>query len=190
MSFFIAGWKLGVLLWAGAATDFAAGNFRPCVAGGLGGKIIGPAVNDHGAADDVLHAEAVCEKDGEGVAAAAEEGRQIPGMLGMGTVGRVVMAACIGKGIAFIAGAAGTGMDMKGKDRVTAGPRRLRQTGNMSRHNHAPVGLIKAHGPMNVRVLPAAPYPGDGRGPLSDAYDLIQVAHKVTSDHCMPGGGV
>ena len=53
-----------------AAADLSAGDFGACVAGGLGGKIVASAVNDYGSANDILHAEAVREKDGEGVAAA------------------------------------------------------------------------------------------------------------------------
>ena len=178
---------MGALLCAGTAADFPAGDFGACVAGGLGGKIVGAAVDDYGAADDVLHTEAAREKDGEGVAAAAEEGRQIPGVLGMGAVVRIIMAANIGKGVVAIAGAAGPGMDVKGENRVAAGPLRLRHAGNMGRHKHAPAGLIKAHHTTDVRVLVAAPYLGNGRWPLSDAYKLIHVTHKVTSDHCMSG---
>lgn len=66
-------WPLHLL--RSAAADLSAGDLGACVAGGLGGKIVGAAVDDHGAADDILHAEAVCKKDGEGVAAAAKEGR-------------------------------------------------------------------------------------------------------------------
>ena len=144
-------------------------------------------MDDHGTANDVLHTEAVREKDGEGVAAAAKEGRQVPGVLWVGAIVRIEVAPNVSKGVTSVAGAAGPGMDVKGKDRVAAGPLRLRQAGNMGRHKHAPAGLIKAHHSTDVRVLVAAPYPGNGRWPLSDAYKLIQVAHKVTSDHCMPG---
>ena len=92
-----------------------------------------PAVDDHGAADDILHAEAVREKDGEGVAAAAEERRQVPGVLGVRAVVRIEMAPNVGKGVAAVAGTAGPGMDVKGKDRVAAGSLRLRQAGDMGR---------------------------------------------------------
>ena len=170
-----------------AAADLPAGDFGACVAGGLGVKIVGAAVDDYGAADDILHAEAVREKDGEGVAAAAKEGRQVPGVLRVGAIVRIEVAPNVGKGVAAVAGAAGPGMDVKGKDRVAAGPLRLRQAGDMGRNQHAPAGLIKAHHPADVRVLVAAPYLGNGRWPLSDAYKLIQVAHKVTSDHRMSG---
>ena len=170
-----------------AAADLPAGDFGACVAGGLGGKIVRAAVDDYGAADDVLHAEAVCEKDGEGVAAAAKEGRQVPGVLRVGAIVRIEVAPNVGKGVAAVAGAAGPGMDVKGKDRVAAGTLRLRQSGDMGRHKHAPAGLVEAHHPADVRVLVAAPYLGNGRWPLSDAYKLIQITHKVTSDHCMSG---
>ena len=170
-----------------AAANLSAGDLGACVAGGLGGKIVRAAVDDHGASDDVLHTEAVRKKDGEGVAAAAEKGQQVPGVLGVGAIIGIVMAANIGKGVASVAGAAGPGMDVKGKDRVAAGPFRLRQAGDVGRKQYAPAGLVKAHHPAEVRVLVAASDPGNGRWPLSDAYKLIQVAHKVTSDHCMPG---
>ena len=113
--------------------------------------------------------------------------KQVPGVLGVGAIIGIVMAANIGKGVVAIAGAAGPGMDVKGENRVAAGPLRLRQAGNMGRHKHAPAGLIKAHHSTDVRVLVAAPDLGNGRWPLSDAYKLIHVTHKVTSVHCMSG---
>ena len=187
MSFLLLGMMLILCSMRSTAANLSAGDLGACVAGGLGGKIVRAAVDDHGTADDVLHAEAVREKDGEGVAAAAEEGRQVPGVLRVGAIIRIEVAPNVGKGVAPVAGAAGPGMDVKGKDRVAAGPFRLRQAGNVGRNQHALVGLIKAHHPAEVRVLVAAPDPGNGRWPLSDAYKLIHVTHKVTSDHCMPG---
>ena len=184
---FLWGGKSSALLCAGTAADFPAGDFEAGVAGGLRGKIVRAAVDDRGAANDILHAEAVRKKDGEGVVAAAEEGRKIPGVPGMGAIIGIVMAPNIGKGVAAAAGAAGPGMDVKGKDRAAAGPLRLRQAGDMGRHKHTPAGLIKAHHPADVRVLIAAPYPGDSSWPLSNAYKLIQITHKFTSDHCMSG---
>ena len=170
-----------------AAANLSAGDFGACVAGGLGGKIGASAVDDYGAADDILHTEAIREKDGEGVAAAAEKGWQVPGVLRVRAVVRIEMAPNIGKGVAAVAGAAGPGMDVKSENRVAAGPLRLRQAGNVGRHKHAPAGLIKAYHSADVRVLVAALYLGDGGWPLSDAYKLIQIAHKVTSEHCMSG---
>ena len=159
---FLWGGESGALLCAGAAANLPAGDFGACVAGGLGGKIVGPAVNDHGAANDILHAEAVREKDGEGVAAAAKEGRQVPGVLWVGAIVRIEVAPNVSKGVTSVAGAAGPGMDVKGKDRVAAGPFRLRQAGDVGRKQYAPAGLVKAHHPAEVRVLVAAPDPGNG----------------------------
>lgn len=119
-------------------------------------------MKDDRAANDVLHAETVCEKDRKGLPSAAKKGRQIPGMMGMGAIVRIVMAARIGKGIALVPGAAGTAVDMKGKDRVAAGPLRLRQAENPGRHNNALAGLIKTHRPVKARVLAAAAKPGNG----------------------------
>ena len=190
MSFLLLGMILILCSMRSTAANLSAGDLGACVAGGLGGKIVRAAVDDHGTANDVLHTEAVREKDGEGVAAAAKEGRQVPGVLWVRAIVRIEVAPNIGKGVAAAAGAAGPGMDVKGKNRVAAGPFRLRQAGDMGRYNHAPAGLIKAHHSTDIRVLVAAPYPGDGGWLLSDAYKLIQVAHKVTSDHCMPGSGI
>lgn len=83
-------------------------------------------MDDDGATDNIFHAEPVCEKDRKGLPPVAKEGRQISGVPGMGTIVRIVVAACIGKGVALISCAAGTGMDMKGKDRMTAGVIQLR----------------------------------------------------------------
>ena len=187
MSFLRLGMMLILCSMRSTAANLSAGDLGACVAGGLGGEIIRTAVDVHGAADDVLHAETVGEKDGEGVAAAAEERRQIPGVLGVGAIVRIEVAADIGKGVTAVAGAAGPGMDVKGKDRVAAGPLRLRQAGDMGRHKDALGGLIKVHHPAEVWTLVAAPDPGNGRRPLSDVYKLIQVTHTLTSDHCMLG---
>ena len=187
MSFLLLGMILILCSMRSAAANLSAGDLGACVAGGLGGKIVRAAVDDHGTANDVLHTEAVREKDGEGVAAAAKEGRQVPGMLGVRAIVRIEVAPNVSKGVTSAAGAAGPGMDVKGKDRVAAGPFRLRQAGNVGRHKHAPAALIKAYHSADVRVLVAALYLGDGGWPLSDAYKLIQVAHRFTSDHCMPG---
>ena len=161
MSFFVWRMMWPLHLLRTAAANLSAGDLGACVAGGLGGKIVRAAVNDHGTADDVLHAEAVREKDGEGVAAAAKEGRQVPGVLWVGAIIRIEVAPNVGKGVAPVAGAAGPGMDMKGKDRVAAGLFWLRQAGNVGRNQHAPAGLVKAYHPADVRVLVAAPDPGN-----------------------------
>ena len=187
MSFLLLGMILILCSMRSTAANLSAGDLGACVAGGLGGKIVRAAVDDHGTANDVLHTEAVREKDGEGVAAAAEEGRQVPGVLWVGAIVRIEVAPNVSKGVTSAAGAAGPGMDVKGENRVAAGPLRLRQAGNIGGHKDAPAGLVKAHHPADVRVLVAAPYLGNGRWPLSDAYKLIHVTHKVTSDHCMPG---
>lgn len=187
MSFLLLGMILILCSMRSTAANLSAGDLGAYVAGGLGGKIVRAAVDDHGTADDVLHTEAVRKKDGEGVAAAAEKGQQVPGVLWVGAIVRIEVAPNVSKGVTSVAGAAGPGMDVKGENRVAAGSLRLRQAGNMGRHKHAPAGLIKAHHSTDVRVLVAAPYLGNGRWPLSDAYKLIHVTHKVTSDHCMPG---
>ena len=75
MSFLFLGMMMILCSMRSAAANLSAGDLGACVAGRLGSEIIRSAVDDHGTADDVLHAEAVREKDGEGVAAAAEEGR-------------------------------------------------------------------------------------------------------------------
>lgn len=187
MSFLLLGMMLILCSMRSTAANLSAGDLGACVAGGLGGKIVRTAVDDHGAADDVLHAEAVGKKNGEGVAAAAEEGRQVPGMLGVRAIVRIEVAPNVSKGVTSVAGAASPGVDVQGEDRVAARPLRLRQAGNMGRHKDAMGGLIKVHHPAEVWALVAAPDPGNGRRPLSDVYKLIHVTHKVTSDHCMSG---
>lgn len=119
-------------------------------------------MDDDGATDNIFHAEPVCEKDRKGLPPVAKEGRQISSVPGMGTIVRIVVAACIGKGIALVPGAAGTAVDMKGKDRVAAGPLRLRQAENPGRHDNPLAGLIKTHRPVKARVLAAAAKLGNG----------------------------
>ena len=162
MSFLLLGMILILCSMRSAAANLSAGDLGACVAGRLGSEIIRSAVDDHGAADDVLHAEAVGKKNGEGVAAAAEEGREIPGVLGVRAIVRIEVAPNVSKGVTSVASAADPGMDVKGKDRVAAGPFRLRQAGDVGRNQYAPVGLVKAHHPTEVRVLVAAPYLGNG----------------------------
>ena len=103
MSFLLLGMILILCSMRSTVANLSAGDLGACVAGGLGGKIVRAAVDDHGTANDVLHTEAVREKDGEGVAAAAKEGRQVPGVLGVGAIVRIEVAPNIGKGVAAAA---------------------------------------------------------------------------------------
>lgn len=43
------------------------GNLSPCITGRLGSKIIRTVVDDDGLADNLMDAETVCQKYGEGI---------------------------------------------------------------------------------------------------------------------------
>ena len=92
--------------------DHAAADFGPGVSGGLGMQIVRPGVDDHGAADHVLNAEAAGDHRQIGSALAAQQRRQVPGVEGMGAALRIIVPAGVGKAlprtIPFF-------MDMEGK---------------------------------------------------------------------------
>ena len=73
--------------------DDAAADAGPRVAGGLGGKVVRVLVDDHGAAQNVRDGKPVGEDAEIGVPAAAEQGRQVPGVAGVLAPLQVEMAA-------------------------------------------------------------------------------------------------
>ena len=93
--------------------DHTAGDFCPRVAGGLGVKIVGPAVDDHGPTNDIPHGKTVCPHRQKGPALAQQQGRQVPGMLRVERLGGVIMALGMGEVFAPTIPAL---MDMQGKE--------------------------------------------------------------------------
>ena len=101
--------------------DLAAGDQNARVPGGLGGEVIPPGVDHHGLADDLPEGKAVGQDRLEGVALpAGEEGREVPGMVGMGAVVWVIMALHMGGGVVRRIGGAAPGVDVEGNDAAAA----------------------------------------------------------------------
>ena len=93
--------------------DNAAGDFCARVASGLGVEIVASAVDNHGPAKDVPHPKTVrpyCQKR---PAMARQQGRQIPGVLGMGLLIWVIVTLCVREALASTAAAL---VDMQGKE--------------------------------------------------------------------------
>lgn len=64
--------------------DHAAGDFLSRVPGGLGGKVIRIPMDNDGSADDFIHGESVRQENSQSGAVISPEGRQIPGVTGVG----------------------------------------------------------------------------------------------------------
>lgn len=93
--------------------DDAAGDPGSGISGGLGGKIVPPAVDDDRAADDLGDAEPVGEHGHERMAAAGKQGRQVARMKRVRAAARVEVPFGVGK---VIAAARIPLMDVQGKN--------------------------------------------------------------------------
>lgn len=97
------------LNWA----DDAAGDPGSGIPGGLGGKIVPPAVDDDRAADDLGDAEPVGEHGHKRMAAAGKQGRQVARVKRVRAAARVEVPFGVGK---VIAAARIPLMDVQGKN--------------------------------------------------------------------------
>lgn len=73
-------------------------------------------MKNHGSADDLPHGEPVGQKCLKGPAPVPEQGRQIPGVMGVGIVVRIVMGQRPGKGIPLFPAALGSAVNMECKN--------------------------------------------------------------------------
>lgn len=78
-------------------------------------------MDDDGFSDDFPYAEPVSKKDRKCVAVISEKRRQVPGVIGMGTVFGIVMSHGPGKGVLAISCTGISVVQMKCKDGVFAG---------------------------------------------------------------------
>lgn len=145
-----------------AAADFSAGDFLSGVACRLGCEIIRPTVDDYSPAEDVPDTKAPGQEGGKSKAVITEQGRHIPGMLGMGAALRVIMGAGVCKGVAGVSCAAAAAVYVKGKNRVLTCPFRRGQAGDLSHYDHTLHGLEKPHCAADVWIVAAALDIGNG----------------------------
>ena len=75
-------------------------------------KIIGAAVDHHGPPDDIPHPETICQHSKEGPSVTAQQRRQVPCVVRVGTVSGIIVPAGIRK---VLAGAGPALVDMKGE---------------------------------------------------------------------------
>ena len=108
--------------------DHAAGDLLTGISGRLGAEIVRLAMDDHGAADHIGHAEPVGQNGQKGAVAARKQGRQIACMRGMGTVLRIVVPAGL-REILTRAGAAF--MNVQGENTGGAGRVPVRQAADL-----------------------------------------------------------
>ena len=109
-----------------AGHNLPAGDHGSGVAAGLGGKIVPAGVDNEGAADDLLHPEAVGQKRGKGVALTSQQRGQFPRMGRVGTLPALKMAAGMGKGPLRGAGTGLALVDVQPKEILRAVPPRPR----------------------------------------------------------------
>ena len=114
--------------------DFTAGDFHSCVAGRLGMKIVGAAVDDYRPADSFSGCQALGKKGAPGVTVVAKERRHISRMAGMRAVAGIQVRPGVGKGILCISGAGSSLVDMKAKDLLAAVPCAGGQTEHLRHH--------------------------------------------------------
>ena len=145
-----------------------AGDFLTGVSGGLRGEVVGISVQDYGSAQDFLHAEAICQKDRKGIAAAAEKREQIAGMARMGAAAGIVMAQRILEGVLPVACAGRAAVDMQGKNPLPAGEIPGRKPGKLGGYQHADPGLVERNPALDGGIGAAAPHKGRGGGTLPE----------------------
>ncbi len=156
-------------------------------------------MDDDGFSDDFLYAESVSEKDRKCVAVISEKRRQVPGVIGMGTVLGIVMSHGLGKGILAISCTGASVVQMKGKDRIFAGLQCHGKSVHFDSHKGAIGSGIKTDAPMNFRIFPAAgdfcpcmwPFIQKGNKKRAFLMVLISTIHKKSlktfSEYYMQG---
>ena len=99
-----------------AGFDLPAGDLGSGVAGGLGGKIIRPGMDDDGFANDVMNGETVCQKYLQGIAVVSEKGREVSCVERMFFLSGMIVGQRVRKGIGFISAALSAAVDVKAED--------------------------------------------------------------------------
>ena len=127
---------------------------------GLRGKIIGIGMNDHGFPKDLPDGKPVGEKNLEGVAAVAEQGRQVACVIGMGAGPGVIVGQGVCKRLLRSHAAHRTRVDVEREDTAGAAARGLGQAGHLRGDHSAPHGLIKENGAGDAGIGVASPDAG------------------------------
>lgn len=126
--------------------DHAAGDFSAGVAGGLGMKIVWHIVDHYRPAEDIADTEAAGGYCQVGVAVAVHQRRKIPGVVGVGRFGGVIVAEGVGK---VCAGAAVACVDMKPEEASVG----FGQAADGGLHQHTVPALIESHLPAQVGIV-------------------------------------
>lgn len=103
--------------------DLTAGDPLSRFSRGLRGKIIGIGMNDHGFPKDLPDGKPVGEKNLEGVAAVAEQGRQVARVIGMGAGAGVIVGQGACKRLLRSPAAHRTRVDVEREDTAGAAAR-------------------------------------------------------------------
>lgn len=136
----------------------SAGNFHARIPARLCGKIIGGRMYYYGLSDYFRRGKTVGKEYSKGVSAAAEQGRQVPGMVWVGAGMRVIVGLCIGKWVGFVASAGISAMDMKPKHGAFATSLGGRQACYLCRYHSTVIGSVEPHGAVNLGIIGAAVY--------------------------------
>ena len=163
-----------------AGRDHAAGNPGAGAAAGLGGKIIRFCMDNDGFAQNFTYGEPIGETDKQRPAAAAEQGRQIPGVIRMLRAGGVLMPQRIGKGVIPRTATAGAAVDMESKNWAPglAGHGGW-QPCQLCRDKNSGLSLIKRDPSPDFRIVLAASDYGGGLGlAVQECQQLLWVRIK------------
>ena len=137
--------------------DLPAGDLLARVPGGLGGEIVGGAVEDHASPHDVADRKPIGDEGTEGVSVGAKQRRHIAGVIGMGTAQGIVVHAHIGEGILLVAGAGSALVDVESENGTLAEISCSGQSRHLGDHQNARSAFIKADGSPQARIGFSAP---------------------------------
>lgn len=139
-----------------SAADDSAGDLFSCVSGRLSCEIVKSAVNNQRPPENILGMEATGQKGTEGCAAAFEKRWKVAGVVGVGTVLRIVVGAGISKGVFQRALAHTAGMDMHGENVAAARPFAVGETGYLHGGKGTVRGVIERRSSAQIWIIRAS----------------------------------
>lgn len=144
-------------------------------------------------ADNLVYRETVCQKNRQGSAAIAKQGRQISCVVGVSAAVWVIVGHDVCKLVAGIACAGSAAVDMEAENTLAARSISFGKSGDLSKYYRAVLRLIKTHESVQIGISIAAVQNCDRLGlTLKQRYDwelwaVVQnsVHGKNLLRHCM-----
>ena len=164
--------------------DHPAGNFGACVAGGLGGKIVGMAMQDNHFPDDIIHQKPVGQKSGYRKAMIPKQRRQVAGVVRVCAISGVVMGHGVGEGLLPATPAVRALVDMEPENPPLARLAGEGKAGDFGIDHYAMIGLVKPYPAGYAGEIFAARYTSLGRrfaAQCGEKMDMGQTVHVQRS---------